>query len=354
MPFLLITIPLLTFLIIFSLERRSVWIGFFFILLTGYLSILTVIYLEFFHQKFALTIVVLLAALIILLIPFYLLSFVIALFTSGIRLIKQEGRKLHNFFSLALGSFIIVWVIAINFIHVTEEQPFLYSLVFLISAYITYGFIVMISFALAALLNRYRSPWKNYDYIIVLGSGLIGKKVPPLLASRIDKGIELFHLQHQKNHPVKLIFTGGQGGDELLAEGQAMSNYAMEKGIAQEHIIIEDKAVSTYENILFSKSLINQDWTPKEDQEDPSIVTVTNNYHVFRALLWAREVGVKSDGAGSKTKFYFWLNALIREFIGVIYMHRVFHALAFVLIFLLSVAIFILTKYFVLPFKIAL
>lgn len=210
----------------------------------------------------------------------------------------------------------------------------------------------MISFAVAALLNRFRNPFKTYDYIIVLGSGLIGERVPPLLASRIDKGIELFHTFHGPDHSVKLIFTGGQGSDELVAEGIAMARYAETKGIDSSHIIIEDKSINTFENLSFSKKLIDKDWKELQKPSSPNIITVTNNFHVFRSLLWARKVGVKCEGAGAKTKFYFWLNALIREFIGVLYMHRKFHLISFGLIFILAIIMYITTKFYVLPFKI--
>src|SRR5699024_11577843 len=68
--------------------------------------------------------------------------------------------------------------------------------------------ILLLLFVLSSLLNWIPIPWKSYDYIIVLGSGLIGDKVPPLLASRIDKGIELFERYQSSDHPIKIIFTG--------------------------------------------------------------------------------------------------------------------------------------------------
>ncbi|WP_161947224.1 YdcF family protein, partial [Streptococcus suis] len=71
------------------------------------------------------------------------------------------------------------------------------------------------------------------DYVVVLGAGLIGNKVTPLLASRIDKGIAIY----QKQPGSKLIMSGGQGPDELIAEGQAMANYALEKGVPAEDIL---------------------------------------------------------------------------------------------------------------------
>src|SRR5699024_4110507 len=167
---------------------------------------------------------------IIVLVPFYILSFIITLISSGVQLVKREGPKLYNFLSIAFGMFIIFWIIFTRFFTISEESPFLFSLSFFISTLISYIVIVMISFAVASLLNRFRNPFKTYDYIIVLGSGLIGDRVPPLLASRIDKGIELFYKFHHKDHPVKLIFTGGQGDDELLAEAVAMAQYAEDKG----------------------------------------------------------------------------------------------------------------------------
>lgn len=351
MPFLFITIPIILFFIFYFIERRTVWIGFLFVGLTVYLSLLAVIYLDFYEQKIAFTIVVMLGILIIVLIPFYIVSFIVALISSGIRLIKREGKKLRNFLSLALGIFIIFWIIFSRIVTIPEELTFLYSLSFLISTLISYFIIVMISFAVASLLNRFRNPFKKYDYIIVLGSGLIGDRVPPLLASRIDKGIDLFHKLHKDDHPVKLIFTGGQGDDELVAEGVAMAQYAEDKGIDPAHIIIEDKAVNTFENLSFSKQLIDEDFRKYKKTTPPKIITVTNNFHVFRSLLWARKVGVTCDGAGSKTKFYFWLNALIREFIGVLYMHRKFHFISIGLIVILAIVMYITTKFYVLPFK---
>src|SRR5699024_10918564 len=119
-------------------------------------------------------------------------------------------------------------------------------------------FAAILIYVVYSIFNRITIPYKTYDYIIVLGSGLMGNKVPPILAARIDKGIQLFHRFHTASHTVKVIFTGGQGNDETLAVGEAMANYAMEKGMKKKDIIIEDKAVDTYENLLFSKQLIEE------------------------------------------------------------------------------------------------
>lgn len=348
---LFLFIPIFIFLLLFIFFRRTMWIGFFFILSFVCSFTLLFTYLESDYRQHILLILAILAGLTIVLLPFYILSFAIALIGSGLQLIKREGRKLHNFLSLVLGVFVIVWPIVIGFISISEEQTFLFSVIFFLTTLVTYFYFLMLCFGIAALFNRFRNPFKSYQYIIVLGSGLIGERVPPLLASRIDKGIQLFHKYNSKENPVKLVFTGGQGSDEAIAEGLAMAQYARDKGLAEEHIIIEDKAVNTYENLLFSKQLIETDRALQHGKDKKTnIILTTNNFHVFRSLLWARKVGMKCDGAGSKTKFYFWLNALIREFIGVLYMHRKFHLFIFILLTIVSISMYFVTKYAVLPF----
>ena len=43
---------------------------------------------------------------------------------------------------------------------------------------------------------------------------------------------------------------------------------------------------------------------------------VTNSYHVYRALVLAKRLGLQCIGYGAKTKWYFTLNAFVREFIA--------------------------------------
>src|SRR5699024_4503738 len=93
MPILFLTIPLILFLIFFSIERRTVCIGFFFLGLTVYLSFLTAFYFDFYEKRVAFTILIILVGIIIVLVPFYILSFIITLISSGVQLVKREGPK---------------------------------------------------------------------------------------------------------------------------------------------------------------------------------------------------------------------------------------------------------------------
>lgn len=92
---------------------------------------------------------------------------------------------------------------------------------------ILYLIFIMMMYTLTAWLNLINFNIKKLNYVVVLGAGLIGKKVTPLLASRIDRGIEIYH----KNPGSKLIMSGGQGSDEEIPESHAMAAYAEEHGV---------------------------------------------------------------------------------------------------------------------------
>ena len=336
-----LSITIILFLLFFF-ERRTMMLGGVFLCWVIISTVFLIITLESYEQHIAIIVALIIFIPFILLFPFYFVSFIILLITSGVRLINREGRKLRNFLSITLGFFFIVWAIISPFFTVTEgTHPIWMEIYSLITFSVYYFLAALLIFTVSSLLNQIPIPFKTYDYIIVLGSGLIGDKVPPLLASRIDTGIKLFHRFHTADHPVKVILTGGQGADEMLPEGEAMAQYALKKGMKKEDIIIENKAINTYENLLFSKRLIEEDMLNKDRAGKYQTITVTNNFHVFRALLWARKVKLKSDGAGAKTKFYFWLNALIREFIGVIYMQKKYH-ISFILMGYILITLLVL------------
>ena len=128
----------------------------------------------------------------------------------------------------------------------------------------------------------------------------------------MDRAIDFWEKQYQSTGK-KAVFvpSGGQGDDEIIAEAKAMEQYLLAKGIPQELILAEDRSTTTHENMKFSKELIDA------RTENASIAYSTTNYHVFRSGFLAQEVGVKADGIGARTKWYFWPNAMIREVVGV-------------------------------------
>lgn len=262
-----------------------------------------------------LAIVIPIAALL-LLIPFALVAFTVALFINARTLFRKEGRRFSNSLTLLLGIAIVAYFF-IGLFNLSgrfslEFQPFFAAVSFII-----FYFLVHVSnFLSAYFLYQFNRPRLNQDFIIVLGSGLINDKVPPLLASRINKAIEFYYKQAKVTTPPTIIFSGGQGPNEGLSEAEAMQSYALEKGIPFEHTLQENKSVNTYENMLFSKRIMDA-LKPKYN----SIFT-TNNFHLFRAGLYARQAGLNSQGIGAKTAFYYWPNAMIREYVAIVVMGK--------------------------------
>ncbi|MBQ1490629.1 MAG: YdcF family protein, partial [Blautia sp.] len=138
----------------------------------------------------------------------------------------------------------------------------------------------------------------------------------------------------------KAIFvpSGGQGRGEPMAEAKAMTNYLLSQGFHEEDILPEDRSVNTYENMKFSKAIIE-----RENPHAKSIF-VTTNYHLFRAGILARKVGFLADGLGSRTKWYFWPNAFVRELMGLL-KGQLLRIFAVFLSFVLAV-IFIWTHFY--------
>lgn len=256
--------------------------------------------------------------LLVLLIPFGVLALIAGLFYNAKVLREKEGKRFRNSLTLIMAIGILTLVI-MNMVNPTRFFPeYLDPLFGGAKLVVIYVCLHMFNFLTAYGLNQWSRPKPNQDFIIVLGSGLINDRVPPLLASRIDKAIEFYYRQKKVAVPPKIIFSGGQGPDEGLPEAEAMQNYAVEKGIPIEDTIQEDKSVSTYENMKFSKRIMDN----MNGEGAYHSIFATNNFHLFRAGIYAREAGLDSQGIGSKTAFYYWPNAMVREYIAVVVMGR--------------------------------
>ncbi|EJR87280.1 MULTISPECIES: YdcF family protein [Bacillus cereus group] len=258
---------------------------------------------------------------LLIMLPFGIVALTFGLFLNARILMKREGRRFTNCLTLlaALGMLFFMLLPIINPASLVSShlEP-IFAAISLISIYF---FIHLSNFLSAYFLYQFNRPRRNQDFIIVLGSGLINDKVPPLLASRINKAIDFYWKQAAVNTPPTIIFSGGQGPDEGLPEAEAMQSYAVEKGIPLEHTVQENRSVNTYQNMLFSKEIMD---SLKPEGKYKSIFT-TNNFHLFRAGIYARQAGLNSQGIGSKTAFYYWPNAMIREYVAIVVMGRKRH-----------------------------
>ena len=109
-----------------------------------------------------------------------------------------------------------------------------------------------------------------------------------------------------------------------------MARYMREQGVPAGEILIEDRSRTTLENLRFSRELIEARGGAAK------AAFSTSSYHVYRGGILAAESGWNIDGMGSRTKWYFWPNAFLREFIGLLAARRFQQMTALILIALLS------------------
>ena len=265
------------------------------------------------HQKKAIIALMIITLLILLAVPFFLI-------TNGILMYEREGHSLSNLLSLILGIVVAVGELA-TFVGALipefagsewrDNSPLfrLSGISMFISMTVLYISMAFVIFMIYCVFLQLIPRKRDFDYVIIHGAGLLeGNRISKLLSDRIDKAIDVFH---KDPTPPVLIPSGGKGSDEKLSEAEAMKRYLLDKGIPAHMIIAEDLSANTFENLQNSKKIIDSQTGSKYT------ALVTSNYHVYRALRYCRKVGLKCTGIGSHVAFYYWPSALIREFIAI-------------------------------------
>lgn len=249
-------------------------------------------------------------ALVLLVVLSPLITVVFAVFCvlNGAVMLRRERFSLGNSLSLLTGLAIIgllvaVWpVLALHSVVLRA----LWLACLLAAAFLAFQFAAFLGYA---RLYRWLVRDRPADWVVVLGSGLHGDEVPPLLASRIATGMD----ELARRGAGRLVLSGGKGDDERLAEGEAMARWAAAHGADPAVLTAETGSRTTEENLRFSAALVGG---------GPGVV-VTSNYHAFRAALLARRLGVDAQAVGAPTAGYYWPSAVLREFVAVLREYRV-------------------------------
>lgn len=125
------------------------------------------------------------------------------------------------------------------------------------------------------------------DCIIVLGCRVYGAVPSPFLIERLNEGLRLYN----KGYGKFIIVSGGKGTGEDVAEADAMRDYLLSKGFDSSKIITEDKSASTMQNLLYSREKM-------KSYNLNTAVIVSNKYHLKRASLMARKLGIDASYSG--------------------------------------------------------
>lgn len=135
------------------------------------------------------------------------------------------------------------------------------------------------------------------DAMIVLGAGINMEGRPKsTLQYRLDRAAALYH----EGYAPVIITTGAQGDDEPMPEAYAMRDYLVEKGVPEDAILCDPASYNTRENLENAKVLMDGNGLQ-------TALVVTSDYHLWRTLHIAEDIGLEASGAGARnarTWFY--------------------------------------------------
>jgi len=251
----------------------------------------------------------------------FMAAFSVTVTVSNLVLIRREGFRIVNLLGAILG---VLWIFGMtvslyfdfNSSGSAERGSVFTSISSGVAVIISYFVCMLFSTVVSAWLASRRRPPYDRDYIVILGCSIRSDgTLTPLLRGRVDAALEFAREQLEKTgRSVRFVPSGGQGGDEVISESEAMKRYLLEQGVPENQILTEDRSVNTDQNVRFSKEVIEAD-----AGGEYNTAVATTNYHVFRSYILAQKAGLKNmRGISAKTKWYFFPNAFLRELAGLI------------------------------------
>lgn len=146
---------------------------------------------------------------------------------------------------------------------------------------------IILVYGLLILIGSFGLNTDNADYIIVLGHKLNNNKISNVLEYRLNKVLE-----YSENNNCKIILSGGITSNNTISEAEVMKDYLVNNGINESRIILEDKSTDTVENIRNCKEYVDS---------KSKIVVISSNYHIVRAKMICRLLGLNAKGIGTYT-----------------------------------------------------
>ena len=261
---------------------------------------------------------------------FFIAPFALSVLSIGIlihtfiRLTKRGWSR--KYVVLLLASLLMLGMIGLVFLNrIWWKLEFFYILSLLLDYFFLYIVMTFILFLLLVFIKGLLKPTLAKDYIIVLGMGLLPDgSFRCLLKFRLDTALHFYQRQASENElPAKIIVSGGNGSDSRTqSEAAVMRDYLIQQGVDSDNILVESESINTHQNFLFSKRMM------EEGDANRGTIFITNNFHVFRSGWYARQAGIKAEGIGAKTPFYYLPYALFREYLALFLIFRYAHIIA--------------------------
>lgn len=141
---------------------------------------------------------------------------------------------------------------------------------------------------------------QSADTAIILGAGTADGEISPVFRERIHHGIWLY----QNGYVDTLIFTGGVGEGNIRSDAWVAGQYAIEQGVPEGAILLEEESVITQENIANAKKIM-------DEKGYRTAIIVSDPLHMKRAMLMARDYGIEAYSSPTPTSRYISLKTKI-------------------------------------------
>ncbi len=230
-----------------------------------------------------------------------------ALTVNGALMSVVSNFNIGVILTLLAGLFFLGWGIFYKKIKEATKKGFLravkYAVIFALAA-------VCAETAFLACYAAFDNTDGTEDAVIVLGAGVHGENPSMPLVLRLKAAKRYY----DKNNDALIVVTGAKGFQEDISEAEAMEKYLIGLGVPKESILKEDKAHNTYENLMYSKKILDE-----KLGNEYSAAVITNSFHIFRAVGIAKNVGLRNiRHYHAETSWYNWAPCYLRECLAVV------------------------------------
>lgn len=247
-------------------------------------------------------------------------AFAAAMAVSNIALLRHQRPRPQNMLGilagilLAAGIGVSLYITSLDFVGSEREYRLHMTFQNTCTTFFVYFECMLAGSVICGLKAARHTPAPDKDYIVIQGCWFRKDgSLPPLLKGRVDKALAFWRRQKEATgREACFIPSGGQGPDESMPEAEAMRQYLLSQDVPARLIRPEAASRNTFENMSFSKEII------REKDPEARVVFSTTSYHVFRSGIWANLAGLSAEGIGSKTKWWYWPNAFMRETAGLL------------------------------------
>ena len=130
----------------------------------------------------------------------------------------------------------------------------------------------------------------DVDCIIVLGCQVRSDgSLSDMLSDRLTRGVQLYH----EGAAPKIIMSGDHGRTNY-DEVNAMKRFAVDNNVPSEDVFMDHAGFSTYETMYRAREIFKA----------KKVIIVTQEYHLYRAIYIANELGLEAYGVSADLRSY--------------------------------------------------